>query len=447
MKTNFVKKAAIISCLPLSIMLATAVASMEPEDRLAEDQPLLNRIQNINETLGMKKEQGLKQLAALAAAHAGTGAAYLADYHTARYYLSTKDYSGFVTAVGKFLELKSGFESKQVNMLSTLSTLLNNADASPEIKEKAFALIMPRMGMTPACWNGVAAYLKKLPVDNAQKYDLACRCAEVAGGKNEETQFQLSGLLTLFSAQETQARKVEMYQRYLKICGESGDITAAPEQCLAQVLEWRSKSGDAAAGERLKNLKSRQASDQAASQKEAGNILAILEKGPLKEAIKAVRALQMKPRCLDNDVCLQVAASKAFGSLELSGRLELAAAMFEVMQGEKSASQIYGPLSTPDEVRYSAGYTGAPYFDMLDSYIVHCVSNPNWISSLTGFFRPRVSQFSQEMQPRLYECLTHGQEKLALNDLLAQSLLEKAVLEIDRDENATLADLETVMEK
>ena len=450
---------ALLASLVLVWLLVSSIMAMDPEERMAETQPLLNRVQSLYESLGLKPESSLKQLAVISATVPGTAAAFLADYHAANYYLKEKNYGEFVKLGAKLLESQVGFTSKEIGILSNLSSLLNNAELSPEIKEKAFNLVLPRMGMSPACWFGVANYLKKLELKpacncnaealglpcycgDAQKFNLACRCAEFAGGKSEETQLYLGDLLRLFSAKQSQPRKLEMYERYLKICGNDGAVTSSPEQCLAQILEWRSKAGDTAAGEQLKSLREGQEAGRLAVQKEANTIIELLGKGQLEDADKAIRELKMNPLRLNNDVCLQVNSSKIFGDLELAKRMDFAASMFKVMQGEKGAAKIYGQF----HLKYTREDQAA-YFALLDAYIVNSLTNPNWLLTMTGYFGARVNNFPEDIQVQLYECLTHGQEKLALNDLLAQYLLKKAELELDGNPKASLIDLESIMKK
>jgi hypothetical protein len=436
-----------LASLSLMFMLATTLAAMDPEERVAEEQPLLAHVQNIYERLWTDKgkpEDSLKRLAAASVANPGTNAAAIASYHTAKYYLKVKNYNDFVTASGKFLELKSALESKNIDMLSYLTALLNNSNVSPETKNKAFSLVSSRMDKTPACWSGVSAYLKKQAFDNANKYDLACRCAEVAGGKKEETQLQLWELLKAFSAQESQDLKVKMYERYLKICGENGDVTSAPEECLAQLLEWRSKAGDVAAERRLKELKDKQMAEQAAVNKEADSIIALLGKGQLDDAGKAIRALKMKPTRLNDEVCQRVATSKPFEGVDLARRMELATAMMDVMQGDKIAGKIYQQF----HLKYTNDEDDqARYLALFDSYIINGLSTPNWIIGMTRYFVTRTESLTPKLRIRLRECLTHGQEKFGLSDLLAQGLLKKAEEELDTDMNTAIADLEAVMKK
>lgn len=401
------------SLIVLTVLASGAVAAPDPEERIAEAQARLGQAQGV--------------------------------YDAAQEQLKAFKYGDFVVAGEKFLELRSGLVSKELGVLNQLSGLLRDPEVPAEVKQKAFAIVLPRMGRSPACWAGVSPYLKKLPLDGVEMFDLACRCAESAGGGGEETQLQLWDILRVCSADQPREQKRAMVERYLKICGEEGAAAPSPEQGLAQVLDWRAQDGDQAAGERLKALTERQAAGQAAVQKESSGIIALLEKGQWEAAESAVRGLKINPRRLNDDVCLQVASSKVFISLAIERRLALAAVMFAVMQGERSAARIYGQLSPADEMRYTPGYTGAAYFDMLDSYIVNRVSNPNWMSMMTGFFRPRANRFPPEIRHRLDECLAHGQEKLGLHDLLAQGLFQKAEMALDVNGDAALAALEAVM--
>jgi hypothetical protein len=124
--------------------------------------------------------------------------------------------------------------------------------------------------------------------------------------------------------------------------------------------------------------------------------------------------------------------------------MELATAMMDVMQGDKIAGKIYQQF----HLKYTNDEDDqARYLALFDSYIINGLSTPNWIIGMTRYFVTRTESLTPKLRIRLRECLTHGQEKFGLSDLLAQGLLKKAEEELDTDMNTAIADLEAVMKK